>query len=92
MTNRDQEKQMKMPMHIEIISNIPSYTANLRKHSKKQIQEIMRKYHYDEDFIETIDDAFCQGFSVARDIIIEMLETKYWEQNDNKEKAEENAI
>ena len=83
---------MKMPAHIEVISQIPGYTTNLRKRSKKQIQEIMRKYHHDEDFIEAVDDRFCQGFSVARDIIIEMLETKYWKQQDDEEKTEENAI
>lgn len=81
-----------MPAHIEIINKIPSYTTNLRNHSKRQIQEIMQEYHYDEDFIEAIDDNFCQGFSVARNIIIEMLEAKYWDQNNIKETTEESTI
>ncbi len=71
-------------MQIEIISKVPNYTRNLKNRSKKKIQEIMREHHYDEDFIEAVDDRFCEGFTVARDIIIEMLETRYWDQHDTE--------
>lgn len=67
------------PVHLEIDSKIPHYQKNKKKLSKKKIQEIMYKYGYDEDFIENIDDNFCQGFGVARDIIISLLKDKYWE-------------
>lgn len=77
---------MQTPMHIKIINKIPGYTTSLKNRSKKRIQEVMREHNYDEDFIEAIDDRFCQGFSVARDIIIEMLETQYWNQFHIEEK------
>lgn len=63
-------------IHLEIASKIPYYFKGKKNICKKEIQEIMRKYEYDEDFIEAIDDSFCQGFGVARDIIIELLKEK----------------
>jgi len=48
----------------------------------------MCKYEYDEDFTNSINDDFCQGFETARDIIIKYLKEKYWneyqEQSENK--------
>lgn len=71
---------MQTPAHIKIINKIPNYTTSLKNQSKNQIQEIMREHGYDEDYIENIDDKFCQGFGAARDLIIEMLESEYWKQ------------
>lgn len=65
------------PAHILVIENVPAYTPGLAKRSKRRIQETMREYGYDEDFIEAVDDGFCQGFGAARDVIVEMLERKY---------------
>ena len=72
---------METPAHIKIINKIPGYAIGLEKHSKKQIQEVMRQHGFDEDFIKAVDDRFCEGFGAAREIIIEMLEAQYWDQH-----------
>ncbi|MCH1972603.1 hypothetical protein MCI89_09650 [Muricomes sp. OA1] len=68
------------PAHLD--SKIPSYTKGKKKLCKKKIQEILYKYEYDEDFIENIDDNFCQGFGVAKDIIFIFLKEEYWKQRE----------
>lgn len=71
---------MMHPVHLDINSKIPSYTESEKRLCKKKIQEIMLKYEYDEDFIKNIDDNFCQGFGVAKDIIFTFLKEEYWKQ------------
>lgn len=61
------------PVHSVIDVKIPSYHKSKKKLCKKKIQEIMREYGYDEDFIKDIDDNFCQGFGVAKEIIYDFL-------------------
>ena len=67
-------------VHLDINSKISSYTESEERLCKKKIQEIMLKYEYDEDFIKNIDDNFCQGFGVAKDIIFTFLKEEYWKQ------------
>lgn len=71
-------EDMKNPIHIDIIHKIPGYMQSKRRLSMRYIRETMKEYGYDEDYIENISDDFCQGFGVAKDIIIEMLSKKYW--------------
>lgn len=64
------------PVHLDIDSKIPSYTEGKKRLCKKKIQAIMHEYEYDEDDIKNIDDNFCQGFGVAKDIIYTFLKEK----------------
>lgn len=68
---------MPTPPHIAIINKIPNWAPSIRKRQKKKIQALMHEHGFDEDFIENIDDAFCQGFDTARSVIIELLRDKY---------------
>lgn len=69
------------PAHLDIDSMVPYYNEGKKKSCKKKIQEIMSQYEYDEDFVKNIDDNFCQGFGVARDIIFTFLKEEYWEKS-----------
>ena len=60
-------------MYLKIIHKVPSYFHSQNKMSKRKIQEIMRKNEYDEKYIENISDDFCQGFGVAKQIILELM-------------------
>lgn len=71
---------MIFPAYLEIVSRIPIYSKGQKNLCKKKIQETMEKYEYDEEFIKSIDDTFCQGFGVARDIIFDLLKEEYWKQ------------
>lgn len=74
---------MECPAHLLINSKIPHYSNEKKNSYKRKIQEIMRKYDCDEDFIDTINDDFCRGFGTARDIIFEFLKEGYWKQREN---------
>lgn len=68
---------MVWPIHLGIDS-IPSCNEGKKRLCRKRIQEIMSKYEYDDDFIKDIDDNFCQGFGVAKDIVFTFLKEEYW--------------
>lgn len=68
------------PTHLFIDSKIPSYIKGEKNLCKKKIKETMKQNNYDEEFIEGIDDSFCQGFGTAKDIIFNLLKEEYWEQ------------
>ncbi len=81
---------MPSPAHLTIIEKIPEYAYGTPKRSLRLIKEILTEFEYDDDFIEAVDDRFCQGFGAARDVIIEMLKRQYWAAqeraaNDNNE-------
>lgn len=69
---------MKEPVQIAVIENIPRYSSAKPKSGKRKIKEIMHEYGYDDDYIENINDNFCQGWDTAVDIIIKMLSDRYW--------------
>ena len=74
---------MEYPIHLLIDSKIPYYSKGKKNLCKRKIQETMRKFEYDEDFIDTIDDDFCRGFGNARNIIFEFLKEDYRNQREN---------
>ena len=51
----------------------------------RDIKNIMREMEYDEEAIENVNDDFCQGFGVAREIISDLLWRKYLEENNVSE-------
>ena len=65
-------------VHIDIINGIPGYSQATPKRDKRRIKEIMYEYEYDDDYIESISDDFCQGWDAAKNIIIKMLSDRYW--------------
>ena len=71
-------EDMKNPIHIDIIQKIPGYRQKTSKRDKRKIKEIMEEFEYDDDYIENISDDFCQGFDVAKNIIVKMLSDRYW--------------
>lgn len=64
--------------YIDIIHKIPGYSQSTCKRDKQKIKEIMEEFEYDDDYIENISDDFCQGFDVAKNIIVKMLSDRYW--------------
>ena len=47
------------------------------------INEVMQKFEYDDDFIESVNDDFCLGWNTAKEIISKMLSDIYWKNNRN---------
>ena len=46
----------------------------------EKIKEIMRKFEYDGDFVDGINDDFCLGWNATKNIITQMLLSDvYWE-------------
>ena len=70
-------EDMKNPIHIDIIHKIPGYRQKTSKRDGRKIKEIMEEFEYDDDYIENINDDFCQGFDVAKNIIVKMLSDRY---------------
>ena len=80
------------PPHIAIIEQLPHWDKNHDNSCKQKIKNIMKKYKYDDDDIEAIDDRFCEGWQIARDIAIELLCERYydnytctWHKNDENQ-------
>lgn len=76
---------MKSLLGSDILRKVPEYSYGKPKSSMRQIKNIMREMEYDEEAIENINDDFCQGFGVAREIISDLLWRKYLEANDVSE-------
>lgn len=51
------------------------------KRDTRKIKEIMRKFEYDGDFVDGINDDFCLGWNAAKNIITQLLSDMYWENN-----------
>ena len=79
------------PIHLDIMDKISSYGNGVQERSKREIQEFLLNMDYDKDFVENINDDFCEGFGTAKDIIFELLKNKYWEDKivDNDDKIKE---
>lgn len=75
----DLNKKIGNPVHLAILHNIPGYFRGTSKSDTRKIKEIMRKFEYDGDFIDSINDDFCVGWNVAKNIITQMLSDMYWE-------------
>lgn len=73
----DDEKAIKRlsGAYISVIHKVPDYGYGVRKNSKIPIQELMFENEYDPDYIESISADFCQGFTVAKTIILRILKT-----------------
>ena len=58
---------------LKIIHKVPSYSYAEKNASKRKIKEFMLGCGHDEKYIEGISDEFCQGFGVAKAIILELI-------------------
>ena len=59
--------------YLKIIYKVPSYSYGEKTASKRKIKEFMFKCGHDEKYIEGISDDFCQGFGVAKEIILNLI-------------------
>ncbi len=73
--------KMENPVHLTVLHNIPGYVKGTSKRDTRKIKEIMRKFEYDGDFVDGINDDFCLGWNAAKNIITQMLSDMYWENN-----------
>ena len=73
--------KMANPVHLTVLHNIPGYFKGTSKRDTRKIKEIMRKFEYDGDFVDGINDDFCLGWNAAKNIITQMLSDMYWENN-----------
>ena len=73
--------KMENPVHLTVLHNIPGYFKGTSKRDTRKIKEIMRKFEYDGDFVDGINDDFCLGWNAAKNIITQMLSDMYWENN-----------
>lgn len=60
-------------IYFKIIHKVPSYSYAEGNTSKRKIKEFMLKCGHDEKYIEGISDDFCQGFGVAKAMILELI-------------------
>lgn len=72
------KRKRECPLHLHIINKIPGYSEGTAKRDTRKIKEIMRKFEYDDDAIESINDDFCLGWDTAKEIIAQMLSDTYW--------------
>ena len=73
--------KMENPVHLTVLHNIPGYFKGTSKRDTRKIKEIMRKFEYDGDFVDGINDDFCLGWNAAKNIITQLLSDVYWENN-----------
>lgn len=63
--------------YLDIDARVPYYEPGCPKLTRRKIQAIMRQYECDNDVIEGINDDFCQGFGVSRNIVVKILKERY---------------
>jgi len=63
--------------YMGIIHKVPDYTSATKKCCKRKIQEFMLKHECDDDYVEEISDDFCQGFGVAKNLILKTMKTYF---------------
>lgn len=73
--------KMENPVHLTVLHNIPGYFKGTSKRDTRKIKEIMRKFEYDGDFVDGINDDFCLGWNAAKNIITQLLSDMYCENN-----------
>lgn len=66
-------KKIGYPVYLDVLHNFPGYLKGTAKRDVRKIKEIMQKFEYDDDFIESVNDDFCLGWNTAKEIISKML-------------------
>lgn len=62
-------KKIGYPVYLDVLHNFPGYLKGTAKRDVRKIKEIMQKFEYDDDFIESVNDDFCLGWNTAKEII-----------------------
>ena len=57
--------------------NIPDYQYGKPLLSMRKIKELLAKMEYDQSLIDHLDQSFCEGFGIAREIILQLLSDDY---------------
>lgn len=65
-------------VHLTVLHNIPGYFKGTSKSDTRKIKEMMRKFEYEDDFIDGVNEDFCLGWNAAKNIITQMLSDMYW--------------
>lgn len=68
------------PNHILIMNNVPTYRRGCKIEDTRKILECLEKYEIDDNIINNVDEKFCIGFGIARDIIVDILSKEYWKE------------
>ncbi len=74
------ETLKRIPDYLMLIDKMPVYNSRHRKQRGIDgIKKIMRDLKYDEEDIDAVDERFCEGFEIARQIATDMLSERYHE-------------
>lgn len=74
------ETLKRIPDYLMLIDKMPVYNSRHRKQRGiDDIKKIMRDLKYDEEDIDAVDERFCEGFEIARQIATDMLRERYHE-------------
>ena len=60
-----------------IIHRIPGYHRGAARLNRKEIQDTLREYEYDDEDIQNISEDFCYGWDAAKYVIVQMLSDRY---------------
>lgn len=74
---------MKYDVIVDILNKVPCYGLGEPKNSMRKIKELMNELEYDDDFIEKINDDFCKGFGISRNIIADLLSQEFRKTREN---------
>ena len=66
---------------VRILDRLPGYCPATPKRAMRKIRELLTELEYDEDFINGINDEFCQGFGTAKEIFTRLFHDRYWEED-----------
>lgn len=72
MTREEYSKALCIIQH-----NIPDYQYGKPILSMRKIKELLAKMEYDQSLIDNLDQSFCEGFGIAREIILQLLSDDY---------------
>lgn len=59
-------KKIGYPVYLDVLHNFPGYLKGTAKRDVRKIKEIMQKFEYDDDFIESVNDDFCLERDTAK--------------------------
>lgn len=72
MTREEYSKALGIIQH-----NVPDYQYGKPILSMRKIKELLAKMEYDQSLIDNLDQSFCEGFGIAREIILQLLSDDY---------------
>ena len=71
---------MTFGMILTILDRVPGYRPATAKRDMRKIRERLKELEYDEEFINGINEDFCQGFGTAKEILAGLFQEQYWKE------------